>query len=540
MHDPDPIPLRRRAPALAFVAVLASLLLFWNLGARYLWQDEAACAVLAERLMERGRPHSYDGTNLITMDVFEHDDVPPTGAAGDAVRHFLDQGDFKADTSWIGQPWGQFVLAGVSMKLFGSDTLPARAPFALAAVLTAVVLFALVQRRFGSTPMALIAVLLLLGNTYWFLHVRQCRYYAISSLFLLLSVASYLRWQDGRRFGAALFVLAAWCFFQSDFGSFWPVMGVLSLDAVWNGAGRRLRNLGVLAIVGASVAPFVFFYEMHGRLKDTVYDWHVIQLMLLSLTNRYLLPFVVLAALAWLFWRRRGCARPGQWRFLGLCVGILFAQLVWMPAVGPYWFYRYVVDMTPLTCLVMAFVSVRLVRSSALAFLLGALLLFSPLPSLLVEPLIRPPERYRQLLPEPGLALRKELGIYAETLRADAPDPNRAVVEYLRPRLEPGDEVLINYEDTPLMFYLDNPIRGGIPCFRVEDSGVPRFAVLRPDVTICHWEVYERSFARHRWRKHEMNVPGVTWGNNPDPLWHYSRTQNRAQAIRLFEYHETK
>ena len=48
----------------------------------------------------------------------------------------------------------------------------------------------------------------------------------------------------------------------------------------------------------------------------------------------------------------------------------------------------------------------------------------------------------------------------------------------------PNDEILINYEDIPLMYYLPNPIRGGISAFRVEDDRTnlrrrgPRHALL--------------------------------------------------------------
>ena len=50
----------------AVVALIASLLLFRSIGARYLWQDEAACAVMAQRMMETGKPYGYRDGNLIT------------------------------------------------------------------------------------------------------------------------------------------------------------------------------------------------------------------------------------------------------------------------------------------------------------------------------------------------------------------------------------------------------------------------------------------------------------------------------------------
>ena len=57
------------------LAALGLLLLFWHLGEKYLWQDEAQTAVLAERMLLYGRPIAYDGKNLITIDDFAAEDA---------------------------------------------------------------------------------------------------------------------------------------------------------------------------------------------------------------------------------------------------------------------------------------------------------------------------------------------------------------------------------------------------------------------------------------------------------------------------------
>ena len=51
------------ALGLAMIAVLAAVLLFWGLADPYLWQDEAATAVLATRMLRFGKPLAYDGVN---------------------------------------------------------------------------------------------------------------------------------------------------------------------------------------------------------------------------------------------------------------------------------------------------------------------------------------------------------------------------------------------------------------------------------------------------------------------------------------------
>jgi 4-amino-4-deoxy-L-arabinose transferase-like glycosyltransferase len=109
--------------------------------------------------------------------------------------------------------------------------LAARLPFAIAGLATVLTLFHLVRKYSSSLSMAVLAALFLLCNLYWILHARQCRYYSLSSLFLVLTLLGYARWQESAKGGACAFVAMAWCFFQVDYSTVWPVLAVLSLDA---------------------------------------------------------------------------------------------------------------------------------------------------------------------------------------------------------------------------------------------------------------------------------------------------------------------
>ena len=175
----------------AAIVSLAAILLFWGLTAKDLWQDEAATAVLATRMLKFGRPMAYDGVNLLTIDMQDEDDDASlsrrTRDPKTAIDYFVGQGNFKPDTTWKWQPWGLFAIAAVSIRILGQTTLAARLPFALAGLATVPLLFRLVRRQFGSLPMAALSALLLVCNTYWILHARQCRYYSVSSLFLVLT-----------------------------------------------------------------------------------------------------------------------------------------------------------------------------------------------------------------------------------------------------------------------------------------------------------------------------------------------------------------
>ncbi len=501
----------------------AALVVFWNLDARYLWQDEAATAVLGERLMEFGRPLAYDGRNLITMDYLRPEDGEKidriTRDAESGVRFYVERGDFKPDTTWIGQPWGQFALAGLSLRLLGHGTFQARLPFALAAVLTVVLLHHLVRRRFGDPLMAAIAVGLLVTNVFWLLHARQCRLYPASSFFLLATVAAYLRWSDGRRWATPLFVAAAWGFFQFDFGTFWPVLGVLGADALLTRRSLR-KTVATFGALLLAVAPWIWFYELWGRLKTGAAPARTRFWGTLFNVNQFELPLVLVPILLWIAWR----APREERRIVLLCLAVFAALLVWVPVAAPHPYHRYVVAATPLAALLVALAVTRVAgslvrRATARALVAVALALalaLSPVASNAVSMWI---PYFGRTLNEVGRFVRGEIAPAWLEISGRAPDPNRTVIDYVASRLAPDDEILVTYEDIPFMFYTAHPVRGGISAFRAEDrAGVaPRFAVVRQSVLSLYWNVFRRELGRYRWQAMPVEAPDVPFGNSPDP-----------------------
>ncbi|MBX3411946.1 MAG: glycosyltransferase family 39 protein [Pirellulales bacterium] len=536
--------------AIALLALIASGLLFWHLGRRYLWQDEAATGVLAERMLEFGRPLGYDGRNLITMDVTaDRDRIGLERRIRDpevAIAYFVARGDFKPDTTWIGQPWGQFVLTAASFQVFGKGTLAARIPFALCGLLTVAILYRFIRREFDDPWMAWIAGFLLATNVFWVLHMRQCRYYAPSCLFMLLTVLAYLRWQTAGRGGAILFVLTSWIWFQFDYGTFWPVIGLLFLDGVVCASRSRGRVLLVFAAIGFTVAPWVWYYELFSRLKETIFDWRYRSAGSLFNFNQYVIPWVLLVLAVWLLWYEWSKLRPTQRRFLFLSAAILVINLVWVTVVAPAPYLRYIVGSTPFAAALLAFVCVRglphflpegwLPWRSWGAIALAALLTFSPFFSRVGLAVI-PKLSWR--VEDMGYVARQEWRWLYLDLADVLPDPNRDLIELLRPRLRPEDEILITYEDVPLMFYLPNRVRGGTACFRLLSEGPPpRFLVSRSMVPYLdfQFEALNGYVGRQRWYPVEHRIVDTRAGNCPDPTIHFARDVGDGQFITVREH----
>jgi hypothetical protein len=419
------------------------------------------------------------------------------------------------------------VATGLSFTLFGKGTIAARAPFALASLLTIGFLYLLVDRVFRDRLMAAVAACLLLANPYWVLHGRQCRYYALSGLFELLTVGAFVRWQRGGRFGGALVALSAWCWFQCDFGTFWPGTGVvLLLGATMRPGFRGAAAVG--AAIAAAVAPFAVFYRLFGRIKVPWEGWMDRFCGLLLNTNQFVVPLVILCGVtAALVWKRRSL-EPHAMGLLTASVAIVALTVPWSATVGPSHYHRYLVEATPLACLFSAwgFATgaawlarkterqwVRPVATVALA----AFVALSPVASNLVTWAI--PTDRAELHPL-GTWIRPELGLALGDIFGGRPDPNREAIELVEARAHPGDEILVAYEDVPFVFYTDYLIRGGIPAFRVRDPSAPppRFFVARPGVPFGQSPVFLEEVERYRWDVIPTQTPALYWGNNPDPV----------------------
>jgi hypothetical protein len=505
--------------AQAAIYGLAAILLFWALTEKYLWQDEAVTAVLAVRMMKFGRPMAYDGKNLLTTDMQDLDDDASlskrTKEPQAAVDYYFEQGNYKRDTTWKWQPWGLFAIAALGIELLGQTTLGARLPFALAGFATVPLLYYLVRKQFGSFQAAALSTVLLVCNSYWILHARQCRYYSVSSLFLVLTLIAFARWQWGGH-SAAAFIVSAWCWFQVDYGTVLPVLAVLFLEALLADLKAFWRTVTAGAILGAALAPFVYFYDLLHRGSDADGTWSERFHQNFFNTNEFVVPLLIVLAVIIVLSKHWDSLPVGERRLVSVGCGVIVAFTLWIPTVTVYSFVRYAIIAAPAGAMLTAWLLMRLLgRDWRLAWLAAAVLIFTPLLSLPVRAFAHPPDWW-----VPSLWYRVELKDLRAQVFGHQPDPNRLVIDYLREHAAPTDEILINYEDYPLMYYLPNPIRGGIATFRVEDDAktAPRFVILRHSADFVHWPVFEREMARYKWEAIPLKAPDVQWGNNPDPM----------------------
>jgi len=315
----------------------------------------------------------------------------------------------------------------------------------------------------------------------------------------------------------------------------------------------KIANVSLALAI--TVGSWVWYYEIFDRLKTSAATWSDKFFGNLFHMNQFLIPIVVFIPAGILFvckWRKIPLL-PRQ--LILICLLMLPISLLWVTSVAPWFFHRYIMPLTPLASLLMAWLFVEIGRligqgrktanvTTAAAFMLSAAVAVCPLPSNVVTWML-PLDR---LTKHPfGLLVRPELTVLKNELFRHQYDPNRTVIEWIKTRAHPDDEILVNYEDIPFMFYTDNPIRGGVPCFRVEDrSAEPRFLVIRRSVPFLHWSVFKREVGRYgqelspyKWERITLNAPDIPFGNNPEPdslpLWYFSRNGQAPPDLILAE-----
>jgi len=511
----------RPTALLALVAVLGAVLVFAGLDRRYLWDDEAETALLAQRVLRFGVPIAWDGRNLISQECST---------------------DFDANYLWRQTPWAQFYLEALSFKLLGAGTFTARLPFAPLGVLTIVSLYAVGVSLFGDRALALVASFLLTSSVPFLLHVRQARYYAIAALatvWVLYFFFALLRDRRGAVLGLAL---AMSVLFHSNYLAMVATAAGLALAflAFPFDAPTALRLGGAGLVTLAINLPWLLIFDLRGKSRVALAVasaglyartlWHYVVGLELHACSVVLLGLLVAAAIV------LAAGRLWQaWPVPRTCLALVLFGLgyVLTLSAAPFAFFRYVVPLLPALALLQAAVLRALWSTSRILAIVGiALLVFL----------------------DRGDLSRGELGSapvkYLYEVTHDAPGPIAAIVGYLRAHARPGERVFITYGDLPLRFYAaDLEVRGGQGCQSLAGWPLPDWIIARfflrfrspvnraaVDADVERTLRYLRTeIPLQRYREIQLPTVDTVWENIPEPDFHRYREASEGPRITIYQ-----
>jgi len=589
-----------RDPFWAVLILLAPLLLFPNLGDRFLWQDEAETALLARSVARHGYPLAHDGRRTIS-------DQPGSPDVNDAGV-------------WIWTPWLQLYPPAASFALLGESPAAARLPFALAGWAGVLLAYGLFRSVVGRRT-ARFAALLLLFSVPFLLQLRQCRYYAFLAFFTILHAWGYLRLARAQKGGEVAFTLGALGLSQTLPSQLVASSLALLLDAF---AVRRNRKLvaGVVGwslLVAALCLPFFvytegwsrdylglgFAFDSPARFASTLravliavhlYAWPFLWAVLVacSLGRRPLRAFAA-AALCFL-WLLALAWTPSAVSFLGLvaltaagmalgvsavaraecsgtgpgdgasAIALLLAVGVLVHAfLSPTPYFRYLTGLLPFFALATALTVAKVAgeRKLVAAALIAALCT--------TDLVLRAPLWL-------GTSMAGQLG----GVRARPPSPDqRRAGELAWHEADFLSAAMLRQESNPL---LARPWISDYAAELTGDYDGPVEAVIRhlwqearpgetilvqyehfplmfhTDLQVLRWDeaaslgrlpewIFFHGLRRedldariraalHRYRRVPLDAREIRWENIPEPYWHWFRTRREGPRVRLYQLRE--
>ena len=467
-RDTDPAQ-RPKSPAIdpflvAFL-IVAAVLLFWGLGRRDLWQDEAETAMLAKNILRFKLPIVFDGVNLVSTEVGR---------------------DFGPDLLWRWSPWLQFYLTAASFAIFGTTTLAARLPYAGLGLLCVALTFFFVRRAFGSQRQARLSAVLLGLSVPFLLHCRQARWYALAYLLVICLFYALFELERRPRIAGVALALSAVLLFYTNYFVAIGLLTALCVALPILRPDRPFWRRLIIALSAAAIgmAPGVVFFNVFGKagpflaVKSAGFLVSYVDLVLTQL-----LPLPMLILLVWVLLRRGAAAptldsvRKRRAYFLLACIGLYTGYL----ALGPWELFRYLTPILPLCAVLLALALDGILGMSQLMG--GALLvLLIGTDSLHVIPLglsdspgIGVKDRYGRIGP-----VSSPLAGFLHEMTHDFRDCSHVLAEYLKENARPADVVLVSYGDSPLQFYTGLKVVGSFQGQKLSDR--PDWVAMHPYV----------------------------------------------------------
>lgn len=531
-----------RACFLLVVAV-AAVLCFTGLGTRSLWQDESETALLARSVLTEGVPKVVSGSNIVLQDKVGYD------------KHYR----------WTFHPWGHIYLAAAGLAIFQNTEFAVRLPFALCGVLTVALLYIFALRHFKSAGLATLAALLLAACPVFVLHARQCRYYGLTMLTFLLVIAVFIELMKRPSWRWSFFWAAALAAqFYADFGTLAVMLPGLMVAVPAMGARKRqlVAVVAGLALALVFVGPGIMLHWSRFTTGPATgeRDWLWRLLVHICYVDGWFAPLLLLlpagGALAWRLVRNRDQTTE-QNRIVITCVLVMCSFVVGMIRLVPYLAMRYIMPGMSLAKLLLAVTLVkghavlrtRGLRSTPAATILVTItliLMLTNIVSLPVQYLVefdgfRTPDFCTKSRP----FVRADLAGLIYELTHDFVCPNRVAANVADDLAEPGDTVVINYGDMPLMFYRpDLKIRGWwyaamnhveFTALKLPESpGPPDIIIKRTFEPVDFDEHLRPLLSRHQYQRLAIDVPAMNWGNIPEPSQHHFATPSERFAFEVY------
>lgn len=491
--------------ALWMLVAFSLVLLLPRLGSNCLNGEEATIALLAQSVLECGYPRSENRLGLITQE-WGHD----------ANRYGV----------WVLTPWLPIYLCAFSFKILGMSTLAARLPFALAGVISVILLFATARKRNWTTGWSSMVALLLIGNVQFLLFCRRVGPHGLAVLLATLILRECLQLcSNGQAYNtrSTFLRIGVWSgvLFYVDYW-IWllQLAGLLVYCFYLRWAGNLGNSEGVVSVPSIALAlaadmcivlPFVAFVACTGGLPIRVLSAHDTPAF-----YRVMYPFggvweasqflmgtlIILYTVHFLCTTRKRYQADIKTIFLSWSsiLGTLLTYAVLLKVIALPTRYLYVAHLMPAWTLLCAELLRGLASNGRLLVVAAGLLLWcTNLGEVWLPWLGQLDATNRHFVPPQWKSYQVE---YVVELWQGRKGPLDRLVDYLRERGKGVRTAFASYEVEPLMFHLRS-----VPIRVLPLPVTPDLVVLRAG-WVCD---YERVLVASAWKPTVSESYRVSW-----------------------------
>ncbi len=507
---------------LVIVLAVSSLLLFTNMGNRYLWQDEAETALVSKTILTNGVPRGYDGKNF-----------------------FSQEGEFTygRDYLWVLDPWLPFYLVAGFFKIFGVSTFVSRLPFVLFGIGTIALTYFFAKSVTRDVKTAAVATVLLMLSVPFLLLCRQCRYYVLVAFFSLLGLYGYLMILEKKRTGTVIFLISGILLFHCNHLFSAVLLATAFVHALLCQRQQFVRVFILCAVVTLVSLPWLIWVsEMrYARLFDS----HLLAgrgLLVLAAYIRFIHLFIfplfllLVPVCQSLLWGRQTSIRKAVlentlfWKNLLLLFLFIAVTLAGLLVLSPRPFFRYITQLIPVFCVITAVIVISAIRPyfktaiAIIAFLLAAVFFVD--------------YRYGSSRPADENMVYVNFFDYVREITSDYDGPIEGMVKYLRENGSDEDVVAITYGDLPLKFYTNMRVIGGLtgedisPGLRADWVIIRKNHACRGDFKVKQYFLQNIPFDKYR--RIVIDYPDNLWGSGPYPERHRFATAEKEDRVVIY------
>ena len=428
--------------------LIAAFFLFYNLGDRLLWGDEAFFGLLGKTTLKYGYPSNFDGTNIIYGN-FE----------GTVFKFYNASGVYV----WKWHPWLIFYILAASIKIFGSNTLSIRLFPAFFGLLTVLMMYLFALKLTKNKTIANLATVLLVFCVPFYMYSRQGTYYSLSLFLSLVVLFAYLKVLNREKHGVLLFTVSSILLFYTTYFPFFSIYAGIVLHYI---IFHRKINLHIQLLISSIIIaiftlPWYIYSSLGTKIEVSILGILFGILYLFIYYSVYIFP-----AILWIFvpflifkkYNKKIIIDDGYFLilfviFIGLCVVNL------APWELPQ--FRYIIFLIPLALILTAGIFALILRYNKYVFAIILLIfIFSNLlyifPFKLFEPIFlnsveNDSESYYFI--QENLRYRFFLMDYVDEITHSYVTPNQVIVDYLIKNGKRRDVFLTNDADTVILFY---------------------------------------------------------------------------------------